>query len=101
MLLCMTTNSTVLKFGIQLFMGFPGWTAEGSELSPGKGKVFLLSTSPRPTLGSTQPPIQWVTGTLSQGVKQPGREADHSPLTSAKVKNIWSYRSTPPYVSVA
>jgi hypothetical protein len=30
------------------------------------------------------------------GVKRPGREADHSPPSSAEVKNIWSYTSTPP-----
>jgi len=30
------------------------------------------------------------------GVKQPEREADHSPPSSAKVKNDWSYTSTPP-----
>jgi hypothetical protein len=31
--------------------------------------------------------IQWVPGTLSLGVKRPGREADHSPPSSAQVKN--------------
>jgi hypothetical protein len=34
-------------------------------------------------------------GALSPGVKRPGREADHSPLTSAKVKKTWVYMSTP------
>jgi hypothetical protein len=29
-------------------------------------------------------------------VKRPGREADHSPTSSAEVKNVWSYTSTPP-----
>jgi len=31
----------------------------------------------RTALGSTQPPIQWVPGALSLGVKRSGREADH------------------------
>jgi hypothetical protein len=31
----------------------------------------------------------------------PGREAHHSPTTSAEVKNMWIYTSTPPYVLVA
>jgi hypothetical protein len=31
----------------------------------------------------------------------PGREADHSPPSSAEVKNAWSYTSTPPYVFMA
>jgi hypothetical protein len=28
------------------------------------------------------------------GLKRPGHEADHSPPSSAKVKNVWSYTST-------
>jgi hypothetical protein len=32
--------------------------------------------------GPAQPPIQWVTGALSLGVKRPGREAGHSPPSS-------------------
>jgi hypothetical protein len=34
----------------------------------------------------TQPPIQWVPGTRSLGVKQPEREADHSPPSCVEVK---------------
>jgi hypothetical protein len=37
-------------------------------------------------MGPMQPPIQWVAGALSMGVKQPGREADNSPPSSAEVK---------------
>jgi hypothetical protein len=48
---------------------------------------FLLSTVSRPTLGPTQPLIQWLLGALSQGIKRPGREADHSPPSTAEVKN--------------
>jgi hypothetical protein len=33
----------------------------------------------RPTLGPTQPPVQWVPG-LSRGKERPGRDADPSPL---------------------
>jgi hypothetical protein len=50
----------------------------------------------RPALGPTQPPIQWVPGALSLGIKWPGREADHSPQSNAEVKNAWSYTSAPP-----
>jgi len=32
------------------------------------------------------PPIQWVPGSLPLRVKRPGREADHSPPSSAEVK---------------
>jgi hypothetical protein len=57
--------------------------------------VFLLSTSSRPILGSTLPPIQWVPGVLSPGVKRPGHEADHSPPTSAEARNTGICTSTP------
>jgi hypothetical protein len=46
-------------------------------------------TTSRTALGPTQPPIQWVPGTLSLGVKQLGCEADHSTPSSAE--NAWSY----------
>jgi hypothetical protein len=39
--------------------------------------IFLFTTASRTALGPTQPPIQWVPGVLSVGVKRPGREADH------------------------
>jgi hypothetical protein len=59
--------------------------------SPGMVKNFLFSTLYRPALGTTHPPIQWV-----PEVKRPGREAHHSPLASADVKNMWICTSTPP-----
>jgi hypothetical protein len=48
--------------------------------------IFLFTTESRTDLGPTQPPIQWVPGALYLGVKRPGREADHSPPSGAKVK---------------
>jgi hypothetical protein len=48
--------------------------------------IFLLTTASRTALGPAQPPIQWVPGALSLGVKRPGREADHSPPSTAGVK---------------
>jgi hypothetical protein len=38
--------------------------------SPGRSKIFLLSKWSRPTLGPTEPSIQWVLGALSPGVKR-------------------------------
>jgi hypothetical protein len=63
--------------------------------------LVLFATASRPALGPTQPPIQWVPGALSLEVKQPGREADHSPPSSGEVKNAWSYTSTTQYVLMA
>jgi hypothetical protein len=48
--------------------------------------IFLFDTASRPGLGPTQPPIRWLPEALSLGVKWPGREADHSPPSSAEVK---------------
>jgi hypothetical protein len=62
---------------------------------PGGLGNFLFTTVSRTALGPTQLPIQWVLGALSLGVKRPEREADHSPPSSAEVKNAWSYTSTP------
>jgi hypothetical protein len=53
----------------------------GRRSKPRRVKNFLFSTSSRPAVGSTQPPIQWV-----PGVKRSGREADHSSPGSAEVK---------------
>jgi hypothetical protein len=63
-----------------------------------RGLGIFLFTASRMALGPTQPPIQWVPGALSLGVKWLGCEADHSPPSSTEVKNVWSYTSTPQYV---
>jgi hypothetical protein len=47
--------------------------------------------SSRPALRSTQPPIQWVPGTLTPAVKRSERESDHSPPINAEVKKTWVY----------
>jgi hypothetical protein len=41
------------------------------------------------------------TGSSFPGVKRPGREVDHSPPTTAEVKKMWIYTSTPPYAFMA
>jgi hypothetical protein len=48
----------------------------------------IFSKSPRPILGSTQPPIQSLPGALSPGVKRPRCEADHSLPASVEVKKM-------------
>jgi hypothetical protein len=57
--------------------------------------IFLFTTASRTALVPTQPPIQWVPGALFLGVKRLGREADHSPASSAEVKKALSYTSFP------
>jgi hypothetical protein len=58
-------------------LGFDSWQ--------GLGILFFTTTS-RTALEPTQPSIQWVPGALSLGAKWLGCEADHSPSSSAKVK---------------
>jgi hypothetical protein len=78
----------VLGYGLNNWvLGFNSWQGLG---------IILFNAVSRTALGPTQPLIQWVPEALSLGVKRPGREADHSPPSSAKVKNAWSYTSTPP-----
>jgi hypothetical protein len=48
--------------------------------------IFLFTTASRQALGPTQPPMQWGPEALSLGTKRPGREADHSPPSSAEIK---------------
>jgi hypothetical protein len=74
-----------------------GWTIGvlGFDSRRGLG-IFLFTTVSRTAMGPAQPSIQWVPGALSLEVKWPGREAHHSPPTSAEVKNAWGYASTPP-----
>jgi hypothetical protein len=58
--------------------------------------IFLFTTAYRTALWPTQPPIQWLPGELSLGVKRPRLEADHSHPSSAEVKesvDIYFYSS--------
>jgi hypothetical protein len=48
---------------------------------------FLFFAASIPALRLNHPPIQWVPWAISPGLKKPGCEADHSPPSSAEVKN--------------
>jgi hypothetical protein len=53
--------------------------------------------------GSGAHPVSYPMGTrgFSLGVKRQGHESDHSPPSSAEVKNVCNYTSTPQYVFIA
>jgi hypothetical protein len=70
------------------------WMIGGS--SPGRDWEFF-SLPPRSDRlwGPSQPPIRWVPGAPSLGVKRSWCEADHSPPSSAEVKAARSYTSIP------
>jgi hypothetical protein len=53
----------------------------------GIGVQFLVVATSRSSQEYNQTPIQWGPGALSQGVKWPGREADHSHQYIAEIKN--------------
>jgi hypothetical protein len=55
----------------------------------------------QPTVKTAPTSYKIGTGGSFLGVKQQGREADHSPPTSAEVKKMWIYKSTPLYVFMA
>ena len=59
------------------------------------GARNVFSPKPPIRLWLNKHPIHWVLTVLSLGIKWPGREADHSPSSSAEVKNEWSYTSIP------
>jgi hypothetical protein len=46
---------------------------------------------PRFALGSTQPPIRWLSGA---GLKLPGSEADQPLPATTEVKKTWFYTAT-------
>jgi len=73
-----------------------GWIIQ--SWNPDRGKILkLLSKIFTPSLGSTQPSTQWVTGGSFLAVRQTGCEVDHSPPSSVEVKDVWHYNFTPPY----
>jgi hypothetical protein len=68
------------------------------HFSNGNMNLILLNSValPRTALGPTHPRIQWVPGALSLGVQRPGREADHSPPSSAEIKEgVKIYHQSP------
>jgi hypothetical protein len=58
---------------------------DGRGSNPGMGKIFLYNVQ----MGSEAHPASYPMGNVDNflGVKQPGRQADHSAPSSAEVKN--------------
>ena len=68
---------------------------DNSGFDPRQGQeIFLFSKMTRAALIPTQLRSRWEHWAFSSGVKWPGREADHSSQSNAKVKNEWSYNFT-------
>jgi hypothetical protein len=60
-----------------------GYRLDSQSSIPGCSRIFLFSIASRLALVLSQPPIQWVLV-----VKRQDNEADHSPPSSAEVKNV-------------
>jgi hypothetical protein len=77
-----------------------GYGLDNGRVGVGVPVGSRIFSSPRPVLGPTQPPTQWVLEALSPGVQRTGCEADHALQTSVEVKKILIYTSTPPYAFI-
>jgi hypothetical protein len=73
----------------------------GGSSSPGRVKIFSLLYIVQTGSGVHPTSYKMGTGGSFPEVKRQGREADHSPPTSAEVKNMWIYTSTSLYVFMA
>jgi hypothetical protein len=68
--------------------------------------IFLFATASRPALRPNRPPIQRLLGALTPVVNRPGREADHSPPSSAECVELYLHSPSTPtwrgaYLSIA
>jgi hypothetical protein len=77
---------------VWLRAGRPG---ERGSISGRGERIFNVASVSRPTLGPSQPPVQWVPGVLFPGAKaRLGRDADQSPPSSAECP-CWLRSTTP------
>jgi hypothetical protein len=96
LLLLLRDRDSSVSIVTRLRTGRPGFNSR-QEL-----RIFLFFTAGCPyrlVAHPTSYPMN--TGVISQGLKRPRREADHSPPSSAEVKNAWSCTSTHQYVFMA
>jgi hypothetical protein len=80
---------------LDLFLIYPDYQGIGVQ------GIVLFSTVSRSALGTHQSRYPVGTWGSRTAVKLPGHEPDHSSPSSAEVKNVWLYISTPQYVFVA
>jgi hypothetical protein len=104
-------TTEIFFFRIHRKMGEPGqrsrysnWLRaglpKGRSSSPGGGKIclpYFVQTA----YGTTKPPVQWVVGALSPGIKRQELEADHMPSTSTEIMKTCTYPSTSTHVFMA
>jgi hypothetical protein len=86
------SRDSSVGIGIRLWATCPTNWAEA--------KIFLPSRRPHRLWGPHSFLSNGYRGLFHQGIKQPGRETDHSPSFSAEINNAWSYSSAVPWVSM-
>jgi hypothetical protein len=89
--LCSSLVLVYRRFEGMYCLHLQGQVITKANKQPMEAEIFLFSTTSISALGLNQPPVQCVPAAPSLGVKRPRREADHSPTSSVKVKNICSY----------
>ena len=71
-------------------MGDPGFESQQGQ------EIYLFSKTVQTGSRAQRASYSRGTGVFSRVVKRPRREVDHSPPSSAEVKNEWRDTSTPP-----
>jgi hypothetical protein len=66
-----------------------GYGLDDSCSNPSWANILLYSSTSRPALGPTKPPIQVVPRSISKGIKRPGREADNSHPSSREYVDLY------------
>jgi hypothetical protein len=80
-----------------------GYGLDNRGSIPGRGRrIFPLTSMSRPSLGPTQPPVQWIPGVLSPGLNRGrGVTLTTQPHLVPKSRMSRSYTSSPPSAFVA
>jgi hypothetical protein len=88
--LCLTKNHAMKEScdsSVGIVLGYKLYDWGSRVWLVGGLVIFPFTTASRTGLGPTQP-IKWLPEALSLGVKQPGCEADHPPISSAEVQRM-------------
>jgi hypothetical protein len=90
---------------VQKLLGTPSYRRLGYGMDDrgsflGGSNTGILSLRRCVQIGFGAHPASYPTDTvsLSSVIKRPGRQVDHSFLSSSEVKNAWGYTSTPQYI---
>jgi hypothetical protein len=73
------------------------WVGQSRFRILGRQEIFLFSKPFIPALGPTQPPLQWLQGTLFREVKSPRCGANHSPRLVPRLRMSGTVPPLPQY----